>query len=511
MIQSLNSKKIASLISYFTLGINLIITIFITPLYIGILGVSKYGLYQLLSSLISYFAIMDFGLSTTVSRFYSIVLTKSNKQEKHNFNFNMLILYFFFILLFSGLFIIFYLNFSKIFSNNLSSSDIELSKFILIILYFSVILNNLSNLFNAIINAHENFFFLKVINLIQVLLQPLFSILLLFFNPFPISLGISLLFISIFILISKFLFLFIFLNERFTFYFIDKSLLIKVFKFSLSIFGVIIFDQIFWRTNQIILGFFYGTTVVSIYSISSLIFLNYMPLSTIIQGIFLPSTTKSIHNKVSSFDLSAQFIRIGRIQFFLLSLVFFGFIIFGYYFITNWFGILFADSYYIAIIIMVPFTIELIQNFGFVIMQATNTYFFRAKLLLPMALLNIIISFYLVKEIGLYGAAISACLILLVSNGIFMNIFYYKILKLDIKKFWREIFLILLPNLIFSSLFYFISSLYSIQNIYDFLLRGILFVFLYFCVQWFFTFTFSEKQTILSLFSFLKKINLFKK
>ena len=55
-----------------------------------------------------------------------------------------------------------------------------------------------------------------------------------------------------------------------------------------------------------------------------------------------------------------------------------GFILYGREFIAIWVGEEFNKSYYIALIIMIPFTIDLIQNIGLAILQAKNMYSFRA-------------------------------------------------------------------------------------------------------------------------------------
>ena len=42
--------------------------------------------------------------------------------------------------------------------------------------------------------------------------------------------------------------------------------------------------------------------------------------------------------------------------------------------------------------------------------------------------------------VGAVGAAMGTALSLLVANGLIMNIFYHKVLKIDMKYFWKEIF-----------------------------------------------------------------------
>ena len=77
--------------------------------------------------------------------------------------------------------------------------------------------------------------------------------------------------------------------------------------------------------------------------------------------------------------ISNLFINIGRWQYFLLATVSSGFFIFGKVFIGFWAGKGFEDAYWITLLIIIPFTIDLIQNIGLSILQAQNKYDFRAK------------------------------------------------------------------------------------------------------------------------------------
>lgn len=43
-------------------------------------------------------------------------------------------------------------------------------------------------------------------------------------------------------------------------------------------------DQVFWKTNQIILGVISGTAAVTVYSTASIVYMGYMQLSVAISG-----------------------------------------------------------------------------------------------------------------------------------------------------------------------------------------------------------------------------------
>ena len=56
-----------------------------------------------------------------------------------------------------------------------------------------------------------------------------------------------------------------------------------------------------------------------------------------------------------------------------------------------------------------------------------------------MAILNVFISIPLAARFGSVGAAMGTAISLVLANGIIMNVFYHKALKIDMVFFWKEI------------------------------------------------------------------------
>lgn len=95
--------------------------------------------------------------------------------------------------------------------------------------------------------------------------------------------------------------------------------------------------------------------------------------------------------------------KVGRLQFYLLSLILSGFILFGHSFLHYWVGDGFDLVYWITLIIIVPFTIDLIQNVGLSIMQARNVYHVRAAVYVFVGILNVVLAYYWIDMYGIAG------------------------------------------------------------------------------------------------------------
>lgn len=118
-----------------------------------------------------------------------------------------------------------------------------------------------------------------------------------------------------------------------------------------------------------------------------------------------------------------------------------GFIVFGKYFIVNIYaGEGYGDAYAAVLFLVLPAIIPLIQNIGIEMQRALNKHQFRSIIYLIMATLNVSISIPLASRFGTVGTAMGTAFSLIIGNGIIMNIFYHRALKINMKYFWKEIF-----------------------------------------------------------------------
>ena len=263
--------------------------------------------------------------------------------------------------------------------------------------------------FRSVINAHERFLFLKGMETVQLALQPMLVVLLLMHHPSAFSVALVQTELNLVLSFARGYYCFAGLHVWIRYHYWSHELMVSFRRLVLSVFAVTLIDQVFWKTNQIIFGVISGTAAVAVYSTASIIYMGYIQLSGAISGVYLPHVVAMVAEKAEK--LSALFIQIGRWQYYLLALVATGFILFGERFIRLWAGEGFEEAYGITLLIILPFTIDLIQNVGLAILQAENWYDFRAKVY--------------------FGTGLSMFL----GNGLVMNWFYAKEIHLAIASF----------------------------------------------------------------------------
>lgn len=441
-------RKLGAMLSYISIIASTVVQLFYTPLLISKLGQSEYGLYSLISSIIGYLTVLDLGFGNAII-VYTAKYRAQNKIEEEKKLHGMFRLVFRIIgLIAVAIGIALFLNVNNLFGKTMTPIELQKTKIMMLILSFNLLMTFQFNIYSSIISAYEKFTFQKIMSIINTLMKPLLMIPLLLLGLKSITMTIVLTIVNIFVLISNYVYCKKKLNITIKFSGFDKKLFKTIFGYSFFIFLGVIVDKINWSVDQFVLGSVAGTTAVSIYSIASQLNTLFKNLSTAISGVMLPKMSKMIAKNANNNEITNEFIKVGRIQYIIVFLMASGLVLFGKEFIISWVGNEFETAYYVALLLILPLCIPLIQNLGLSIMQAKNKYKFRTVSMAIMSVFNLILSIYLAKEYGPVGAAIGTAVSLIVINVIVMNFYYYKVIKINIIEFWKEILKMTIPFII---------------------------------------------------------------
>lgn len=437
--------KIGAILSYASIFLSNIVGIIYTPIMLRMLGQAEYGLYSLVGSIIATLGLVDLGFGNASIRYISKYRALGDKEKEYDVNGMFLLINSIICILTIAIGFIVYQYSDSLFGRSLSGTELENFKLMFIILIFNLAINFPFSIFGSIIVSYEKFVFPKVIGIIRTILNPIVILTVLYMGQKSMGMVIANTVINVLFLWVNVYYCYKILKIKVRFKKIDFPLLKEISIYSFFIFIAIIVDKIYWTTDQFILGIYSGTTMVSIYAIGSQINMYYMQFSTAISGMFLPRATAIVTKQTDGNELSDLFIKIGRIQYIILGLILFGFILFGKEFIVLWAGPEYVQSYYIALILITPFTIPLIQNFGLTVLQAKNMHSFRSIVYFFIALGNFAISIPLAQKYGGIGCAFGTAASMIIGNIIIINIYYHKKVKLNIPKFWGEILKMSVP------------------------------------------------------------------
>lgn len=492
----MNQLKLGIVLNYISIAITFIVGLVYTPFLIRTLGQVDYGIYALALAIAGYLSLLDLGIGNAIVRYVAETQVNGTKEKEAKligFFFN-LFSYIGLATIILGLLITW--NLGNIVSTDFSNEQIQTLQWMMFILTINFAVGFVLNTFSAVLQAYEKFVFLKSANIIRIALTPLLSVIYLFYSSNIIILTMILAVVNIGILVAGFYYYKKTLKINMTFHSVESNLKKEVVRYSLIIFVVAIADKLYWQTDQILLGILKNPEVVAVYALAIQFINIFMSLSIAINSVFLARVTHIVNEKNYINKLNALFIKVSKFQTFVLGLFLSGFVLIGEVFIDLWVGPSYNLAYFIIIILMLAFSLDLIQNLGLVIMQAKGKYSFRAYTLIICAVLNVIISIPIIKIYGSIGTAVVTSIFVFIGNVFVLNIYYHKVLKLDMVIYWRQIGELIVLIVVVAGGSLVVKNLFNITDWVTLFIFGAIYSLVYCFAIYFFYLTNDEKVNL---------------
>lgn len=491
-----NQLKLGALLSYISMGLGYLVSIIYTPIMLRLLGQSEYGLYNLVSSVVAYLGVLNFGFGSAYMRYYSRYKVQEDREKINTLNGMFLIIFSLIGLIAVVAGTILTMNTEIIFGSKLTSTELNKASILMMILVVNLAISFPNIVFASHIAANEKFIFQKSIQIIKAVVNPFFVLPVLVLGYGSVGMVIVTTILNIMIEVGNAFYCIKKLKMGFSFKNFDFKLMREMTVFSSFIFINLLIDQINWNVDKFILGRFHGTTSVAVYGLAAQLNYYYLSIASVISSVFIPRIHRLVADSDNNDNLIKLFTRIGRIQFIILSLILSGFIFFGRPFINMWAGANYNNSYPITLLLIIPVTIPLIQTIGIEIQRAKNVHKFRSWVYFFIALGNLALTIPLSKAYGGIGAAIGTGIALLIGNGLIMNLYNHVKVGLNMKYFWRQILLVI-PALIapvFAGIL--INNIFNLYDIFNFLVFGIIYVIIFSTSIWFIGMNQYEKDLI---------------
>lgn len=431
-------------ISYLTTIVRTLSRLILTPLYLKVLGIDGYGFYQYIFSVASYATILDFGISSVVNTFSIKHKEQGNTEGVENVMFYALMFSVgaALLIVLGGVIII--VEAPGIFGE-VVLKNLALTRMLLAIITTELIILMFQHYFEGVILASEKYVTLKSVSLVQILIRSIVTVLLLYSNlgVLSIALGdcigvIICLCFEIYYCRTK-----IGLKIRYRFY--DPGLIRGIAKLSLALCLQSVVSYLNSSIDKYVLGRYLSTVAVTIYTVAVTFSVFFDEIPTVIQRLYLPQVVKLVESGADGEQLTDYVIRPGRYQFMLVGGVLGAFILFGRQFISMWSGAETAEAWQIALLLMVPSVLPLIQNVCLSILTAMNKRMFRSYVLCGIAIANLFLTVFLVEKIGIMGAPIGTFIALVLGNNIAMNWYYKKVIGINVGRLFKSILYKLLP------------------------------------------------------------------
>lgn len=436
----MKNKQISGgiILSFVSQFLGIAISLLYTPIMIDILGQNEYGLYQLVQSVVSYLTLMNIGFNGAYIRYFSIA--KASGDEKQVANINGMFFKIFAVLsvaiLVGGAVLLANIG---ILGENLTTADYATAKHLMIVLVLNLALSMPNGLFTAYIFANERFVFAKVVGIINNLLIPALNLPVLLLGFGSVGLVYMTLLMTLLRTVINIIYCIKKLNMQIHYRFFDKAIFRDLFAFTFFIFLSDLVDQLNTNVDKLLLGRLSGTIAVAIYSVAFSLKTHYTTLTWLVPEMYVPEVNRLVAQKDSDEKLTDLFIKVGRLNNFLVLLVITGFILCGRPFIHLWVGTEYDTSYYAGVILMLSGYIPAVQTLGVNIQNAKYKHQVRSVVYFVVACINVVATIFLIQKWGVVGACIATLFAIVMGSGLFMNIYYHKRIGLNVIRFWKEI------------------------------------------------------------------------
>ncbi len=447
------NRKIGVIYSYGLMLVEILSTMLFTPYLIRTLGQAEYGVYQLVSSVTSYLVLLDLGVGSSVIRYMAKYRADKDKLAQRRF-LGVTTIYYLLIALVAlivGGGILFF--FPQVFEKGLSPAEVALAEKLFAVTMCSAAFSLATSAFANTLIAYERFNVSKGASIVLTLIKIVasFAALKLGFS----SLGVVCVHFAVNVLTRLVYMFYVLFKLKIIPYFrnISFSFIKEVASYSSFILLQLIASQINAMSDQILLGIFAkgASVIIGIYGVGAQILQYFKTIGSHFTSVLMPGLVRLVESGANREQYEKEMIRISRIIFIALALVFTVFAVFGQDFVCLWAGESNAQAYLVAVALMFPTLFSYSEGVGYQLLQAMAKHKLPAVVQVVSAVLNIGLTILLIRWNPLKGAVLGSFIALFFFETVVMNIMYKKQIHIRLTAYFRGMLKGTLPCLLISA------------------------------------------------------------
>ncbi len=439
MNNSKSQLKSGVVLSYINLIIGNVIPLIYTPMMLSLLGQSEYGLYTLANTIVGYLSLLSFGMGSAIVRYITKYKVSGDKEKERQMFGLFTFLFTVLAVIVFVLGIILSFNVHLFYSNTLNASELQTMRILIILCTINSAVTFLFTTYLSMIMIYERYVFRQILNIFTTVAMPCVNIIVLYMGLASVGMVVSSTVLNILVSVASVIYCHRSLHIKPKFKGMPFGELREIFGFCFFVFLGSVVDMLFWSTDKIIIGAVIGTVAVAVYNVGATFNTIVTSISTTISSVLTPKVTNMVFSSENTKVLTDFFIKVGRLQYLVVSLVVSGFIVFGRQFIHLWVGDGYYEAYFVALLTLLPVVVPLIQNTGLSIVMAQNKHKFRSIVYLIIAIVNVLTTAMAVNYWGIIGAAACSAASYIIGQGFIMNWYYWKKTGIDIPLFWKNI------------------------------------------------------------------------
>lgn len=432
-----------TLLNYANLLLRIGVDFFMVPLLLLSLGKSEFAIYTLAGVVVARLALCDFGLTASATRFLSEYRARGDVAGEAHFLGNLLALFSLGGLVVLVLGLVFYPFLGDVFSR-FTPGEMKIFR----VLYLMTLLNTAlmfpARSLGGISAAQQRFRVPGVITAVASALNiaGTFALLLLGFRS--VALTALTIGTGVFSLLCHAIYCFGVLRARVSWNGWDVPLLRSLFAFSLWVFLSQLINVMNAGTGNFLVALTQNTEQVTLYTNSLKVYGYYFLSAGCLTGLYLPRVVQLVVAGATPEEQTDAMIRVGRYLVVLLVGPLFVALFFGREFFSLWIGDSLGSAtdtcWLIAVLLMLPQTLSLVQGVGWHISQARNCLRRRVLIAALNSGLFLLGGYAACRWFGIVGLAAWG-IFTMITQLLMLNFLHYKMeLGLQIGRFYRSIF-----------------------------------------------------------------------
>lgn len=429
-----------ALLNYANLLLRIGVDFFMVPLLLLCLGKSEFAIYTLAGVVVARLALCDFGLTASATRFLSEYRARGDAAGEAHFLGNLLALFSLGGLLVLVLGLGFYPFLGAVFSR-FTPGELEIFR----VLYLMALLNTAlmfpARSLGGISAAQQRFRVPGIIAAVSSVfnIAGIFVLLMLGFRS--VALTALTIGTGVFSLLCHAIYCFGILRARARWNGWDVPLLRSLFAFSLWVFLSQLINVMNAGTGNFLVALTQDTEQVTLYTNSLKVYGYYFLSAGCLASLYLPRVVQMVVAGATPAEQTDAMIRVGRYLVLLLVGLLLVALFFGREFFTLWIGGSLGSAtdtcWLIAVLLMVPQTLSLVQGVGWHISQARNCLRRRVLIAAFNSGLFLLGGYVACRWFGIVGLAAWG-VFTMITQLLMLNVLHYKMeLGLQIGRFYR--------------------------------------------------------------------------
>lgn len=426
--------------SWFALGLNILVGLFLSPYILHHLGDEAFGLWVLIFTITGYYGLFDFGIRLSIVRYVAKYATIAKNDELNRLVNTALFTY-------SGIGTVailititvsFYVG--SIF--RISGSSIHLARWLFLMVGSAVALGFPLGIFGGILEGLQRFYVVNLNSMSSTLVRALLIVIALRHGRGLLTVALITVSLPLVTGLVNATVVLRILPLRFGLKHLNRESLRRIASYSGTTFIIIVANRLRFKTDAMVIGTFVSSAAITYFTIGSRLVDYAGDVVSGLAQVFVPMSSQS--------DATGDLVGLRKILIAgnrACALIIFPMaailIILGKSVIEAWVGARYvATSYPVLLVLLIPSTLMLAQSASGLVLYGMAKHKTLAVVVLLEGSANLFLSILLVRRFGILGDAVGTAIPLACTTLFFLPRHLCRVLKLRIGIYLRQAFLL---------------------------------------------------------------------